>query len=178
MYVADLSGLSFGSLTVLTRGANDKTGHVTWVAKCECGNICNVKSANIKRAKSCGCSKRAQEVKAGVLRRSVMSPKEIALRGLWKGMISRTSNPKNLAYKYYGGRGIKVCDRWKVFENFLLDMGVKPDGLSLDRKDNDGDYCPENCKWSTSREQVINRRPFTKGPRQSNWKKKGVLNVL
>ena len=77
----------------------------------------------------------------------------------WQHMKSRCFNPNHKNYLDYGGRGIKVCDLWLNFENFLADMGLKPTAkYSIDRIDNDGDYCPDNCKWSTQTEQVNNRR--------------------
>lgn len=73
-------------------------------------------------------------------------------------MIQRCNNIKNQAYKDYGGRGIKVCERWLKFQNFLEDMGERPDGYEIDRIDNDGNYCKENCKWSSSKENCRNKR--------------------
>jgi hypothetical protein len=83
---------------------------------------------------------------------------EQRLYWVWADMKGRCSNENHKAYKNYGGRGIKVCDRWMKFENFASDMGDRPEGGMLDRVDNNGDYEASNCKWSTRKEQNSNRR--------------------
>jgi hypothetical protein len=82
---------------------------------------------------------------------------------IWGSMRQRCENPNAENYPYYGGRGIAVCERWQKFENFLADMGEKPDGLSIDRIDNSKGYEPGNCRWTTSSEQNRNRRPLRRG---------------
>lgn len=93
----------------------------------------------------------------------------------WKHIKQRCYNPKDKDYHYYGGRGIKVCERWRdSFSNFLEDMGKRPEGMTLDRKDNDGNYTLKNCRWTTKSEQCLNRGIFknkTSQYRGVHWKK-------
>lgn len=94
-----------------------------------------------------------QSIRHGLFRHGTSATRTYRV---WTAMRDRCRNPKTPCYPRYGGRGIRVCDRWSEYPNFLEDMGEKPDGMSLDRIDNDGDYSKANCRWATNRQQSRN----------------------
>jgi hypothetical protein len=155
------SGEKYGNLTVLKEVESiiDTFGQTVRIFSCICicGNIKKVRMNGFRtgKIKSCGCSR---------INRIVTSTKTHGLSKSseyrsWYAMKARCSNPNYKNYKYWGGRGIKVCDRWfNSFENFIQDMGRKPANTSLDRIDNDGNYESVNCRWATKTEQQNNRR--------------------
>src|SRR4029077_948970 len=153
----DLMGETFGRLTVIARAPNGPRFKTRWLCQCSCGAKNTVDATFLKRGLtiSCGCQKYEPRKKPGHFRHGLTNSPTYRS---WSGMWQRCTNPKNATYHLYGGRGIKVCDRWKTFEVFLADMGVRPAKTSLDRRDNDVDYQPGNCRWATAKEQRNNRR--------------------
>ncbi len=160
----DLTGKRFGKLFVV--GFNSADGRNTfWNCQCDCGNHVVVRRSNLtnKSSKSCGCLRRDHGVKLGKMfgketvhgyaRRGTRIP----IYKTWVNMRQRCYDDKNKAYRYYGGRGISVCSRWFKFENFLADMGPKPEGLTIDRINSEGHYMPSNCRWATRQQQSANR---------------------
>ena len=154
----DLTGHKINRLTVLKRVENDINNNTRWLCRCDCGNEVIVIGDNLRRGttKSCGCYNRETLSKARY-KHGHSDPSNKTYNS-WRAMIQRCDNPKNNRFFAYGGRGIRVCQEWYKFENFLADMGERPNGKSIDRIDVDLDYCKSNCKWSTPKEQANNRR--------------------
>lgn len=165
----NLTDQRFGRLVVLEE-AGRKNGKVTWLCQCDCGKTVPISAGNLKsgNSKSCGClwvERKAKHGWAG-------TPTHKA----WRNMLARCYNPNTPYYKYYGGRGIEVCERWWEFENFLADMGEKPKGKSLDRISPNGNYMLDNCRWSIWQEQQNNTR--SKGYTWSDKDKKWVAQIM
>lgn len=156
----DLHGQRFGRLLVLGK-SESLDGFATWKCQCDCGTVKIVRGTALRAGKtvSCGCYNRENHTKHG-RRSDQKNAKYDPTYTSYISMKSRVLNPKAHAYENYGGRGIEICKEWLDggFEQFLADMGERPEGKSLDRIDYNGDYCPENCKWSTPQEQSENRR--------------------
>jgi len=148
----DISNQKFGKLLAIKPSHQVKKQYF-WLCKCDCGNECIISGNRLRynRTQSCGCIVKTQNglSKSGAYRS-------------WNAMMQRCYNEKSISYKRYGALGIKVCDYWHIFVNFLKDMGDRSDGFSLDRIDPWGNYELNNCRWATPKQQAINKRKYHK----------------
>lgn len=158
-FAKDITGLRSGKLVALRPTEKRSSGKVVWECKCDCGNITYVQSTQLihKHSKSCGCysSEKTTEMN---LTHGLTGTR---LYRIWTSMKTRCNNPKRKGYSYYGGRGIAVCYEWEhdftMFYEWAINNGYS-DALTLDRKDCDKGYSPDNCRWATWHEQRINQR--------------------
>lgn len=154
-YFVNLKGHRFGNLLVVERDKNFKKA-ITWKCICDCGNIKTIIGNNLKNGttKSCGCVRK----KITSERMKTHGKTKTTEYRIWGGMFTRCYNKKVNNYHLYGGRGIKVCDRWSNFQFFLDDMGFRPKNKTLDRINVNGNYEPSNCRWASKKEQGQNKR--------------------
>lgn len=153
-------GKKYNRLTAVAYAGQNKWHNALWECRCDCGKITVVTGCSLRRGeiKSCGCLQVEIHRKVHRTHGEGYGVQKTVEYATWERMKRRCTNPNARQWKWYGGRGIKVCDRWMhSYENFLADMGRRPPRLSIDRINNDGNYDPSNCRWATRAEQVRNR---------------------
>jgi hypothetical protein len=143
----DITGQRFGKVVAL-REAGVVKGHATWWIRCDCGVEKIVQGSMLRNGnvKSCSCLIRTHNLSRSRTYKS------------WQMMWQRCTNPNFKTYRSYGAKGVTVCSRWKQFENFLADLGERPEGKTLDRKNPFGNYEPSNCRWATRQQQDAGTR--------------------
>jgi hypothetical protein len=153
--LVDLVGQKFGRLAVLSLLPKDGPDR-RWLCRCDCGASIITKGKTLRAGEStsCGCRRREEFIS----RNTKHGGAHTKTFKIWTAMKQRCENQRCRQYADYGGRGIRVCERWAMYANFVADMGEKPDGMSLDRINNDGHYEPGNCRWATHAQQARNTR--------------------
>jgi hypothetical protein len=154
--IIDHTGQVFGALTVIAREGTKNT-FAAWRVRCVCGNETVVPGHDLRSGGTTSCGCKRVELQSAKVRRH--GETHTPTWKTWQSMRQRCSNPEDSSYQRYGGRGISVCERWdSSYENFVTDMGKRPRGKTIERKNNNGNYEPDNCVWATGVEQGSNKR--------------------
>lgn len=156
----DITGQTFGRLTAIKPIGYDNSRNMKWLCLCICGNtstptLCGLRSGGTK---SCGCLAAEIYKISSKTHGACINKKQTPEYSCWQNMKARCNNPNHPSYKNYGERGIKVCKRWDMFVNFFEDMGIRPNGLSIERIDNNSGYTISNCIWADRATQRKNQR--------------------
>lgn len=165
----NLSGMRFGFLTVQARNGTANDGQSTWLCICDCGCETTVKAGNLRsgHTTSCGCFKKRRIHET----QSIHMQSHKRLYNVWTSMKARCQNPHSAFFRHYGGRGIEICKEWKddyqAFHQWAMENGYDPKAkfgeCTIDRIDTDGNYCPQNCRWTDMKTQRHNRRDSYRG---------------
>jgi len=158
MIAYDLTGQRYGRLIAINSTDEKKGGSIVWKCLCDCGNLTVVPVSGLRsgNTRSCGCLNK--ETSVNNLNPTTHGMSKTKIYKVWVDMLNRCRSKNSKDYERYGGRGITVCKRWLRFESFYKDMGDRPEGLTIERKNNNGNYELSNCKWATQKEQCNNKR--------------------